>query len=387
MTTVALLSHGFQAEYEIGFANGIAHNNASVVLIGSDNTLQQRSADGVTLVNLRGSQDPARPWRVKLFNVARYAWRYLGYLARHRGQATHLIGLFTTRSTTISLVEAWLTRMMAGRFVLTVHNLLPHDQHTAFNRRAFWWLYRAPEKLVVHTPRMAGELHQHFGIAMDKIVVVEHGIDRFLKPDPALRAHWRLAHGIPAQAKVALFFGMVARYKGPDLLLRAFETAGNDADMYLVIAGRCRDSQLRAEMQRMLANHPHRSRVLWLDRFVEESEVEGLMQGVDCMLLPYRHIDQSGVLFMALSAGLSVVATNVGMFSDIIEPAIGDVIPTDDAEALATAMAKRVVNQDAVTRQALISKAERFDWRHTVKPMAAVYAGLAGARSRSTGGA
>ena len=372
---MTLLSHGFQAEYEIGFANGVARNGTDVTLIGSDNTLVKRAANGVKVTNLRGSQATDRPTLSKVFNLTRYIVRYLLHLALRRGQAVHLIGMFSTRSTVVSLIEAWLTRLVAGRYVLTVHNLLPHDSHTAFNRWAFGLLYRAPGRLVVHTQRMAEALAQDFGIQPARILVVEHGIDRFFTPNAELRASWRAEHGIPAQAKVALLFGMVARYKGPDLLLRAFESAGNDRNVYLVIAGRCRDAALRDEMNNMLATHPYRARIIWRDAFVPDGEVERLMQGCDCMVMPYRHIDQSGVLFMALSSGLRMVATDVGSFAAYIHPGAGEIVAAGDMAAFSSAMTRQLSNTSSLTREHLMTAAARYEWRNTSRTLSVLYAG------------
>ena len=53
---IILLPHGFQAEYELGFANGLARNGVNVTLIGSDTTLISRLEPSVKLLNLRGSR-------------------------------------------------------------------------------------------------------------------------------------------------------------------------------------------------------------------------------------------------------------------------------------------------------------------------------------------
>src|SRR5689334_1348981 len=98
MIGVTLLSHGFNAEYEIGFANGLALNGVDVVLLGSDNTLTERARPGVRVLNVRGQQSPKRSVIAKLLNMLRYFGAYLGFLAKRRGHPVHVIGLFSTRS-------------------------------------------------------------------------------------------------------------------------------------------------------------------------------------------------------------------------------------------------------------------------------------------------
>ena len=92
MPEVILLGHGFQPEYEVGFANGLARNGWSVTLIGSDMSLRDRLDHRVRLLNLRRSQEPARPaWR-KALNLLCYWLQCYGHLLRHRGTPVHVIG-------------------------------------------------------------------------------------------------------------------------------------------------------------------------------------------------------------------------------------------------------------------------------------------------------
>lgn len=371
MLPVILLSHGFQSEYEIAFANGLAHNGIPVILIGSNNTLAERALPGVKILNLRGSHSPDRSIAAKAFNILRYIREYLVFVAKRRGHPLHVIGLFSTRSSAMNLLEAWLTRLVAGPYVLTVHNLVPHDRHTAFNRLTYWLIYRAPRMLMVHTSRMKSELARRFGIPPSRIVVVEHGFDRVIEHDAEVRDAWRERNRIPREAAVVLFFGQVARYKGLELLLEAFVGAGSEPSLHLVIAGMCRDSELRKELARAIRLHPHAARIHWLDGFVPNGEVAALFHAADCLAMPYRHIDQSGVLLMAMSCGLPVVATDVGSIAEYVSPSMGEVVPPGDVSAFAAALARVLAGKGATSRNRLIQR--QFEWRHTLKPLMTTY--------------
>lgn len=371
MSDVILLSHGFSSEYEIGFANGLAHNGVDVVLIGSDNTFAHRAISGIKILNMRGNQSPDRPVAAKLRNMVRYIIEYLTFLAKKRGHPVHVIGLFSTRSSTITLVEAWLTRLVAGRYVLTVHNLLPHDRHTALNRITYRLVYRAPSVLMVHTRRMARQLASSFAIPQSRIVVVEHGFDHVIEHDPEARTSWRQRNGIPAEATMILFFGGVARYKGVDLLLQAFAGVGADPTRHLVIAGICRDSDLRKELGGAIRIHPYAERIHWLDGFVPHNEIAPLIHAADCLAMPYRHIDQSGVLLLAMSSGLPVVATDVGSIAEYVSADMGEIVPPGDVSAFAAALDRIISRTVATLRNELI--ATELEWRYTVKPLLTAY--------------
>ena len=60
-----------------------------------------------------------------------------------------------------------------------------------------------------------------------------------------------------------------------------------------------------------------RARIRFVPRFVEDSEIPALFRRADIAVLPYREIDQSGVLYTALAFGKPIVLSDVGGFSEI----------------------------------------------------------------------
>jgi glycosyltransferase involved in cell wall biosynthesis len=372
MREVILLSHGFQGEYEAGFANGLARNGVQVILVGSDTTLRERIEPTVKIVNLRRSQDPARPVWKKGLNIIRYLCSYSLFLWEHRGVRIHVIGMFSTGQLWISLLEAWLTRLVAGPYILTVHNLLPHDRHTGTNAWLSYWIYRSAACLMVHTDRMRGDLCSRFSFDPDNVIVVEHGIDKLLLANGGTRQAMRDKLNIGATERVVLFFGNIARYKGVDILLRAFELPGAKSADRLVIAGRCRDRSLALELQAMIEKNPRRDAILWRNGFVDENDVAPLFHTADVLVMPYRHIDQSGVLFMALATGLRIIATDVGSFRNYVRREFGSIIPAESPEALAASIKEELA---FATGNRISYDAERYLWQHTIMPILPFYTG------------
>ena len=87
-----------------------------------------------------------------------------------------------------------------------------------------------------------------------------------------------------------------------------------------MIAGRCLDREYAGRIAALIGTNRNRDRITWKDDFVPENEVDGYFQVADVLVLPYRHIDQSGVLFQALTHGLPIVATDVGSFAHYVSP-------------------------------------------------------------------
>ena len=65
--------------------------------------------------------------------------------------------------------------------------------------------------------------------------------------------------------------------------------------------------------------------------FIPDEETEIYFKAADVLVLPYRHIYQSGVLFLGYSFGLPVLAADVGSLKDeIVEGKTGFVFRPED---------------------------------------------------------
>lgn len=370
---VILISNGFQVEYEVGFTNGLSRCGLRPLLVCSDNLLLERLESGVKTLNLRGSQCSDRSFFQKAINIFRY-WIKLWRLIRsHSGRPVHLIGLFSLPSTWAGLLEALALRLASERFVLTVHNVLPHNAHNPMNRWLYRLIYKLPYKLVVHTPRTKKTLQTEFGVSAGKVVVMEHGIDR-LAATSMVGRRWLARHlELPPGRQVVMFFGNVSRYKGLDILVAALVDSPNALDAVLVVAGACLDRELRAEISPGLTHLIGQGRARWVDGFVPEEQVLDYFHGADALVMPYRAIDQSGVIFLALATGLPVVATNVGSLADYVPLTGGKVVEPGNADDLLAGLQAVLALSRPVDRSVRVQAASRFLWSHTAHAVLPAY--------------
>lgn len=246
-------------------------------------------------------------------------------------------------------------RRVARPWVLTAHDVLPREPRrgqAAAQRR----LLHAADAVVVHSEHGAGRLRE-LGIADPH--VIPHGV---LDPGPpgALPPELR-DDGSP----VVLLFGLLRPYKGLDVLLQAWEGLG-DAQLWVAGAPRMElPSRLPAGAQ-------------LVPRFLTDPEASALLHRADLVVLPYRDIDQSGVLFAALGLGKPLVLSDVGGF-----PELGDAaahVPAGDPAALHDTL--RALLGDPGRRAALASAAaeaarDRYGWAAIARRHLDLYATLA----------
>lgn len=367
---VGVISHGFQTAYERGFCNGLAANGLNVTLISSDRTDYRGLDANVHAVNLRGSQTEARSAWKKLANMACYHLRLLGWVVRQRHPTLHVIGL-TQPPFLCGVIEGLWFRLFARNYVLTIHNLLPHERHTRWMWGMHWLTYRLPSQIVVHTLRMKEELNARFGIATARITVMEHGIEPLpTSIEPLL--NFPRSHKAEAPLRL-LFFGIVTKYKGLDLLLDALRNI--EFPFSLMIAGHSANATLVADLRSRIALLPEGT-VTWRNEFVAEEEIAPLFLDSDAIVLPYRHIDQSGVLFQALRFGRPVVAARVGALQHYVSESVGETFVAESADALTAALGRLRERLPDISPSQIIGFGNRYHWTSTVKALASSYRGF-----------
>lgn len=211
------------------------------------------------------------------------------------------------------------------------------------------------------------------GVAAERVEVIPHGAFGYLAELPARPLPAELEG---AEGPVILLFGLLRPYKGADVLLRAFAELGESAELW--IAGRPLGVDT-AELRRLAAQAP--GRVRFVERFITDSDIPAIMRRADIVTLPYRDVEQSGVLYTALAFGKAIVASNVGGFGEVAQVA-GEgtetirLVPPGNHEALAEALGALLSDEAArerLGRAAADAAAGPYSWDTVAERTLALY--------------
>jgi glycosyltransferase involved in cell wall biosynthesis len=252
--------------------------------------------------------------------------------------------------------------------VLTAHDVLPREPRRgqlAAQRR----LYERVDAVVVHSEHGRARLVQQLGIDPAKVRTIAHGAFDHLLDVPGAQP---LPPELAAVDKpVVLCFGLLRPYKGIDVLLEAWRALEPDAELWIVGMPRMDITALRAAAPRS---------VRWVPRFVADDEIAAYFRRADLVVLPYREIDQSGVLFTALAFGAPLLLSDAGGFPELARDGAAALVAAGDAPALA-AQLRRLLADDAA-REALAAGARaaaagRYAWAAIAREHLALYAELA----------
>ena len=229
------------------------------------------------------------------------------------------------------------TYLLRKRIVITMHDPLPHSSEDT-------WLNRFHRKVC-------------FRLVNDFILLNETQKEQFIETYRMEAKHVTLSHlsaytnlqnvkpQKPNISNYVLFFGGISSHKGIEYLCEAMDkVCKNHPDTKLVIAG-------KGKIYFDLNQHAiyRNGRLVLLNRYIDDTELVGLISSSLFVVCPYVDATQSGVIMSAFALNKPVIATNVGALPTMVKNGqYGTIVPPKDAAALATAIDTLIGNPQKI---------------------------------------
>lgn len=248
--------------------------------------------------------------------------------------------------------------------VLTAHDVLPREPRPG-QRAAQRRLYGRFDAVVAHSEHGRARLIEELGVPAERVHTIPHGAFAHLAESPEAPPPFQ------TDKKVVLFFGLLRPYKGLDVLLEAWRQV-EDAELWVVGMPRMDISALRATAP---------ASVRFAPRFIADEQLPPYFRRADLVVLPYREIEQSGVLFTALAFGKPLLLSDVGGFGEIAAAGAARVVPPGDPAALGEALQELLrdpAKLDALAARASELAAGEYGWAGIARRTLALYEQLTG---------
>ena len=235
--------------------------------------------------------------------------------------------------------------------VLTVHDTTPFNgtEVSALQSHGLDDVFRAVDHLIVLTG-LAKENLVGRGIDGQRVTVIGHGplklravpkvVDEILNP------RWRI-----------VLFGRLQHYKGVDVLIEAMALlpeAVRDRLQVIVAGEPLMDaSPLLKRAAALGLTAPALEFRLWR---LPEQDLVDLLTSADAIVFPYRTIEASGALYLALNYGKWLIASRLGSFTEAIgeQRTRGALVSPGDSAGLAEALAESIGRQPEASSKKLV---------------------------------
>jgi glycosyltransferase involved in cell wall biosynthesis len=212
-------------------------------------------------------------------------------------------------------------KMVGIKTIFECHNVFPHER-SFVDLPLLSFAFASVDSFITHSMRDREDL---LSIKSAKVAVA---------PLPPVA---EFAGGCgDRNGRRILFFGIVRKYKGLDVLLRAMPRVLSEVECDLVVAGEFYDSPERyEEIIRASGIEKH---VRIENRYIANEEVPALFEEADVLVLPYVSATQSGVARIAIMNRLPIIASRTGGLMEAVGEECGLLVPPENADALASAL-------------------------------------------------
>jgi glycosyltransferase involved in cell wall biosynthesis len=229
-----------------------------------------------------------------------------------------------------------------GLFTLyLIHNVLPHEQSPLDRGLAKMALSRG-EAFIAQTEPQKERLISLIPDA--SVQICEHPTYTQFTSNQQSQLQARRTLGLPVQATILLFFGIVRPYKGLSVVLEALHRLKNEGiEPFLVVAGEFWEDLSAYESR--IANLGLSDQIHIENRYIPNEEVDTYFSAADVLLAPYTGGTQSGVVSLGFGFGIPMIVSEKAAEgikrSDFTNLRI---VPNGDSESLAKAIRNFIDN-------------------------------------------
>lgn len=249
------------------------------------------------------------------------------------------------------------------RAIAVTHNIVPHEKHAGWEFLTRYFL-KSCDGFITMSATVADALTA-FRLKAPSTCIPHPVYNIFGERVSRQTAAESL--GLPATANYLLFFGLIRKYKGLELLLKAMPyIISQIKDIKLIIAGEFYSGKeeyfnLMNELQ--ILNHIH-----VVDRFIPADQVKFYFSLTDLVVQPYLTATQSGITQIAYYFEVPMVVTNVGGLGELVpDGKAGYVVPVDYKQVAKAVIDFFEYNRAGQFRDSIREEKKKFTWTNMVK--------------------
>tara|TARA_B100001250_G_scaffold118205_2_gene100342 strand:+ start:2718 stop:3851 length:1134 start_codon:yes stop_codon:yes gene_type:complete len=259
------------------------------------------------------------------------------------------------------------------KVIVIIDNLIPHEKRFGdyiLNK----YFVNSADAFVAMSRSVYNDLDS-FNITKKKILGVHPLYDNFGKAISKSDALVNLS--LADDCRYILFFGIIRRYKGLDILLEAFSDPRLQArDLKLIIAGEFYED--KEPYLDLINRYDLSSSVILRTEFIPDEEVVNYFCAADIVVQPYRNATQSGVTQIAYHFDKPMLVTDVGGLKEIVPHNKVGYICKPYAEDVASCLVHYFSkNKEAHFIKGIQEEKKKYSWEKMIDNINCIYRSLA----------
>jgi beta-1,4-mannosyltransferase len=317
------------------------------------------------------------PYGVRILNNAGFSIKYFSE-NRDKIDAVHIHWLFNF----IKKGNLWVELKGLARFIIilihlkmsrikivhTVHNFPPyHEDHAMIGYLYAISLINLADLVICHSDTARREL-SHFTLKRQKLRVMPHGSYTGYYRNDIGKDSARRTLGIPQDAFVYLFFGLIREYKGVDELIEAFLRLHDDKSLLYIAGDSLHNGYVENHIIPRIAKSPN---IRLVNSYITDNDVHLYFNACDALVYPFRRITSSGSMMLAYTFAKPVVIRDCGLAREAFDEDAA--VYFSDPGGLTKALEK-VRDLDPVKARDILRKKDKdLAWSEVVKRIARKY--------------
>tara|TARA_B100000927_G_C16473306_1_gene472410 strand:- start:2820 stop:3965 length:1146 start_codon:yes stop_codon:yes gene_type:complete len=269
-----------------------------------------------------------------LIRGVKYIFGLLASIFHARFSGCNIFHFHLFESNFVVLLKIMLVKLLFAKVVLTIHDVVSFA-NTKNNIFLNNQIYKFADLILTHNLFSSKEILKISPLVTEKIFIIPHGnyIPFITVDNDQEKARDYL--DIDRSKKVLLFFGMIKKVKGLDLLLNAFSRIiKRHSDIVLLIAGKSWKNDF-SYYKKIIDKYNLSQHIILHNNFIPHNDVKYYYSAADLVVLPYKKIYQSGVLMMTLSYQKPALVSDLDPLNEIIKDGInGFVFKSEDHDSL-----------------------------------------------------
>lgn len=205
----------------------------------------------------------------------------------------------------ILFLDVLIFRIFRKKIILVVHDYESITGRKNYSSLKSYCIKNA-KHIFVHNPELIDKIEKDFSVKAHQF---NHGIVKpSLELTPSEFDYLKINQDFPN----ILFFGMIKRVKGFDVLTEALRQI-KSIKCNLIVAGRVDREYVASFNEIVEAEIGHNLQLF--NRFITNEERDYFFKTADLIIIPYRESFQSGVLLMSLAYGKPTICNDLPAFS------------------------------------------------------------------------